>query len=252
MNPHPSGASSRNPFRDLSAEDQLVIIETEDERSRLSWCCDDVKEAVEGLLSAIRMLERRGLGRQLATTRRRAESVVAAWEKLMAELPVEYGGEKPTRRVGCPTCKMTGGVERRVPVLRHEVCWRCNGEKTILRPAGDTLRIDLSEHRPRRLSRLQRSILLIALSASSKKKPSVPTKLIRKQLRERGVATTDAGFSRALARLEGRGLLHRRNRGRGRPPSRAKARTVAVSLTQAGKLATRALRENDQDSSRNG
>jgi hypothetical protein len=92
---------------------------------------------------------------------------------------------------------------------------------------------------------LQRAILLIALAETSEGddematndgEGEVATKQIRVRLRARGVKATDDGFSRALARLESRGLIKRLVKADG-----DSNKTFRIRLTPAGIASARAL-----------
>jgi hypothetical protein len=203
---------------------------------------DAVTDMLKGLDTPGRTFE--VLARQVALAQRRASEVAEAWDAFLEKLPEEFGGRKVTRQVECPVCRGVGVTETRKPILRRETCWRCNGRRTIFEDTPIGPHVDLTKHLPKGLSHLQKQILLATLAKATAQKPFVSTKLIRRRLRQQAVGTTDVGFSRSLARLDERGLIHRGIYGPVPPRPGTRVRTVSVTLTPTGELAAHALRSN--------
>src|SRR5262249_8696378 len=137
--------------------------------------------------------------------RKQVEELASAWEHFLDKLPDRFGGKVDTCKVQCPECQGAGRVHQSPLIGGWKPCPSCRGQKEIIWPAPLKGRDELSHPLCKRLSKLQRAILI----ASRIKAHPMPTNRIRRVLRGRKIRTTNVGFSRALARLEKRGLLQR-------------------------------------------
>jgi hypothetical protein len=278
MPTRPPGDSSRPLLRDLSPEQQLEAMREDEEVANLGG-------ATNGLTEAIDKLRKKLVARGLDDARKLAEAIATQLDDFLNKLPGRFGGRAVLRKVQCPVCQGAKRVQTRSPIIRWETCPRCLGQGQVYPPAQKKT-IDLSHYLPKRLSKLQRAILVIALDRKGMGEEPAPvqTKQIRRDLRSRQVPTTNVGFSRALRRLEERGLLERETGGSREAallreqlrllnklsgikiPKLAKRvaedvakatnrlawlneregkrQTVAVRLSAAGELAARALRGN--------
>jgi hypothetical protein len=252
-------------FRDMTAEEQIAVINREERRIRNGALVSNLDWAIR---EQARVLKRIGrvpdeIASLIARVRRHADEIAEHYRRLLSNLPSFYGGNKRTKkeiRVTCTACNGAGALTVRQPIVRRVRCLTCEGKGTFIKVSQPAAPRKEGSQFPKKLSKVQRSILVIALAVMDglprssltriargtprpEDLPYVPTKTIRSKLRIYEIAVTDAGFSRSLQRLEQHRLIvrYRQNSSDSRPTA---PKTSLIRLTRRGIRAARAFQAN--------